>query len=71
MEMGPKILELAKKNIDVPGLVDGILDEVLEAALYEAVKKSETLIDDVVVGALYPTLESVVKAKVREAWLKL
>lgn len=71
MELGPKLLELTKQHVDVPGLVDGVLDQILEAAVMEAVAKSETIIDDMVVRALYPALESVIKAKVREAWAKV
>lgn len=70
-DLGPKILELVKNHIDVPGLVDGILDGIVEEALKEAVAKSETMIDDVLVAAVYPALETVLKAKVREAWQKI
>jgi serine protease inhibitor ecotin len=49
-------------------LMDDVLDQVLEAALVEAVAKSENKIDDILVAALYPQLEAVLKSKVREAW---
>ena len=68
MDLGQKLLDIAKKNIDVPGIVDAIMTEVLKEALAEAVKKSETPIDDAVVALLYPPLETLVKQKVREAW---
>jgi hypothetical protein len=63
-----KLIVIAKKRIDVPGLMDDVLDQVLEAALVEAVAKSENKIDDILVAALYPQLEAVLKSKVREAW---
>jgi hypothetical protein len=71
MDLGQKLVELTKKHVDVPGLVDGILDEILEETIKEVVAKSETIIDDVVVNALYPVLETVIKSKIHEAWAKV
>lgn len=65
------LLPIVKKNIDVPGLLDDTLDQILEPALLEVVAKSETKIDDIVVGALAPLLKAELKKAGRDFWEKL
>lgn len=62
------LLSIVKKNIDVPGLVNDTIDQVLEPALRAAVAKSETKIDDVLVGALYQLLEDAVKEEIAKLY---
>lgn len=70
-ELKSVLLEIVKKNINVPGLANDLIDSVLEPALKAAVAKSETKIDDIVVAALYPLLEDEVKKQVKLLWESL
>ena len=54
--IGQQLAEIAKKH--AKQLTVEVINEVLEIALKEAVAKSATPIDDVVVAALYPTLKA-------------
>ena len=65
-----KLIELVLGNVEIKvnlkGLFDGLIDEVAEPALKEAVAKSETKIDDLVVATLYQPLEDLLKQYAHE-----
>lgn len=54
-----------KKNVNLSGLFDGLIDGVGEPALRSAIEKSETKLDDVILLALYQPLEDEVKKFVK------
>jgi len=62
------LLNLVIEHIDVPGLLNGVIDEILEPALLDAVAQSENKIDDLIVAALYPVLEAEVKKQIQKIW---
>ncbi len=70
MNFGP-ILNSIKKNVNVPGMVDDLLDGWVKPELEAFVAKSENKIDDVLAAALYPTLSAFVKQQVRDLWSKV
>lgn len=51
------LLKKALACIDLNKLSDILIDDVIEAAIMEAVAKSETKIDDAVVGMLLPLVK--------------
>lgn len=57
MDVKAKLLESVKKNINLKGLVADVVIGVGHEALVEAVKKTATPIDDMVVATLAPKLE--------------
>lgn len=57
-----------QKNLNVPGLVNDIIDQVLEPALVNAIAKTETKIDDIILAAVLPKLKEEVKALVDAQW---
>lgn len=56
--MKNEVLKMIVKYLDVKGLVMELLDETLEKAIMEAVKKSETTVDDTFVPMIYPLVEA-------------
>ena len=64
---GKEILKKALLAIDLEKLADVLIDDVIEAAIMEAVAKSENKIDDAVVAMLLP----LVKAEAKKALHKL
>lgn len=68
--MSQKIKDMIYKNIKLDGLTNDCLDEILEPALKEAVKKTSTPLDDIALAKFYPELEKVVKEKVAEYYAK-
>tara|TARA_B100001971_G_C18268010_1_gene596186 strand:+ start:29523 stop:29744 length:222 start_codon:yes stop_codon:yes gene_type:complete len=69
--MNQKIKDMIYKNIKLDDLTNDCIDEVLEPALKEAVKKSPTTLDDLALAKFYPDLEEIVKLKVKEYYAKL
>jgi len=57
-------------SIDLKGLANGLVDEVLEEALKKIVADSSNTVDDMLMAAIYPVLEAELK-KVIEAKLDL
>lgn len=53
-------------KINLKGIFDGLIDEIAEPALKEAVEKSETKMDDLVVATLYQPLEDLLKKYAHE-----
>jgi hypothetical protein len=68
--MKDELLKLLVESIDLEKLVLGLVEGIGEKALLEAVAKSENKIDDAVVAlilpAIKPSLEALIKAKVAE-----
>lgn len=64
------VKKLVLESIDLEKLSFGLIDEVLEPAIKEAVQKSPTPIDNAVVDLLYPVLETelkkIISAKIAE-----
>lgn len=62
--------EIIVKNVEIKinlkGIFDGLIDQVAEPALKEAVEKSETKLDDLVVATLYQPLEDLIKKYAHE-----
>jgi hypothetical protein len=51
------LVKKALSCIDLSALSDILIDDVIEAAIMKAVAKSETKIDDAVVGMLLPLIK--------------
>lgn len=66
-----KMLELALKHLNVPGLLADVIDEVLEPALQKVVDDSENSYDNMLMAAAYPVLEAEMKKVINEKWLEL
>lgn len=66
-----KLLEVVAKNLNVPGLLADVLDEVLQPVLEAFVADSANVYDDMLVAALYPVLETQLKEKAEELFAKL
>lgn len=56
-----KVIDLVVKNVNLPGLVFDIIDEVLEPALDKIVAESSNPFDDMAKASLYPLLEKELK----------
>lgn len=69
--MDPVLLALLKKHIDVPGLANDVIDQVLQPALQNIVNQSPTKLDDIAMAALYPLLEVEVKKQIALLWAGL
>lgn len=68
--MRQKIQDMIYKNIKLDGLTNDCLDEILEPALREAVRKTPNKLDDILVDRFYEDLEAILKAKVKEYYAK-
>ena len=55
------LLKKALACIDLVGLSNVLIDDVIEKAVNEAVLKSETKVDDAIVGILTPILKAEAK----------
>ena len=53
--------EILKRNINLGGLLADEIDMVLEPALQELVSDSAMPFDDILMAAIYPTLEAKLK----------
>ena len=71
MDVGQLLLDSVKKNVNVPGLANDLLDNILEPALKNIVAQSKSPLDDVLMAALYPVLEAELKRLAAEYWGKL
>jgi len=70
-DISEQIKALLYANVDGPGLLNDLLDTILEPALDKIVKDSANQIDDVVKAALYPLLEAELKKLAKDGWDKL
>jgi len=66
-----KMLELAIKHLNVPGLLSDIIDEVLEPALDKVVEDSANPYDNMMKAAVYPVLEAELKKVIADKWAEL
>lgn len=66
-----QILALVEARIDVPGLVQDVLVQILKPALDEMVADSSNPYDDMAVAALYPVLEPALLKEVQKLWDKV
>lgn len=66
-----KVLAIVHKNINVPGLLADILDEVLEPILDKVVADSTNKFDDMAKAAIYPILEKELKEGIVKVYAKL
>lgn len=65
------ILNLVLKNVNLPGLAFDIIDEVLEKALQKVVADSANKFDDMLMAAIYPTLEKELKELIQKKYDEL
>lgn len=66
MDIKKAALEIVVESIDLKKLATGIVDQVLEEAIKNAVAKSENKIDDVVAPMLWPLIEKEVKQLIED-----
>lgn len=64
--MKNKILKLFLKHINLKGFIVELLDDVVESAVMEAVKKSKTQVDDTFVPMIYPLVEKELITQINE-----
>ena len=64
--MRTELLQVLIKSIDLKGLANGIVDEVVEVALKKVVADSTNPIDDVIMASLWPVLEIELKKLIEE-----
>lgn len=65
------LLALLKKHVDMPGLINSIVDEVVEKAIDKFVADTSNQYDDMLKAALWPVIEKEVKEKLQELWAGL
>lgn len=65
------LLKIVEEELNVPGLINRVLDEVAEPALQRLVAETENKFDDVLVAALYPQLEAILKQEIAKLWNKV
>ena len=65
------ILGNLHEHLNIPGLVQDMLDEVLEPALKKVVADTSNPFDDVLLGAIYPVLEKELNELVQKYWDEL
>ena len=70
-ETGDSLKKAVYANMNVPGLVSDVMDDVLEPALDKVVADSSNALDDILKAAIYPTLAKEVKQLVQAQWDKL
>lgn len=66
-----EIINLVLKNVNVPGLAFDLIDEVLEKALQKVVDNSSNKFDDMLMAAIYPTLEKELKELIQKKYDEL
>ncbi len=66
-----KILALVHKNINIPGLLGDVIDQILEPALKKVVESSENKLDDIAMAAIYPVLEKELKEQIQKLFDKM
>jgi hypothetical protein len=65
------LIAIAKKNINAPGLINDIIDEVVEKAIDKFIADTSNPYDDMLKAALWPVIEKEVKEKLAELWAGL
>jgi hypothetical protein len=65
------LLALVAANINVPGLLKGVLDQVLEPALQKLVDDTSHPFDNMAKEALYPVIEKELNDWVAKQWAEL
>lgn len=71
MDTKEKLLNILFKNFNFEGLANDIIDEVLEEALKKVVADSENSFDDMLMAAVYPTLEKELKEQIKKLLEKI
>lgn len=66
INIGKQALKVLVKSIDLKGLANGLIDDVLEVALDKVVEATSTPFDDAAKAALWPILEGEVKKLIEE-----
>lgn len=59
--MKEELMKLLIESIDLKGLANGIVDQVIQKSLEKVVKDSSNTIDDAIMPLLWPLLEKEVK----------
>ena len=70
-EVGQKVKESVHARLDVPGLMNDMLDKVVDPALSKLVADSSNPFDDALKAALYGPLVAELKKAAKEEWDKL
>ena len=65
------ILGNVHEHLNVPGFFADLLDEVLEPALKKVVEDSSNPFDDILMAAVYPTLELELNKLIEKYWDEL
>lgn len=65
------LLALLKKHVNAPGLINEIIDEVVEKAIDKFIADTSNPYDDMLKAALWPVIEKEVKEKLTEVWAGL
>lgn len=58
----------AKKFLDMPGFLGGLMDHVLKAELQKIVDDTSNPFDNILFAAVYPTLADGVKQAIKTYW---
>ncbi len=64
--MKDKLLKILVQSIDLKGLANALVDEVIEESLKKVVADSANTFDDMALAALWPMLESEVKKLIED-----
>lgn len=66
-----QVLASVMANMNVPGLVEDLLDEVLRDALKEVVADTQNTLDDSILEVAYPLITPILKRRLQEKWDEL
>lgn len=69
--VSPALIDAIAKNLNLPEFLKAVINDIAEPALRDAVAKSSTKIDDVVLAALYPILEEELFKQFDAQWANL
>lgn len=69
--MAKDLKAILKDNLNAPGLVGDLMDEMLKPALDKVVADTSNSLDDALMMALYPTLSAALKVEAAKQWEKL
>ena len=70
-EQKAELMKAVAKNINLPGLVEAVLKQVVEPALDKLVADTTNPFDNMAKAAMYPTLEAELNKLAKEQWAKL
>lgn len=70
-EQKAELMKAVAKNINLPGLVEAVLKQVVEPALDKLVADTANPFDNMAKAAMYPTLEAELNKLAKEQWAKL